>query len=263
MKKLLVVLLAFITTVSAFAGGKKDQAGSTLDQIKKAGVLTIGTEGTYPPYSYHNEADELVGYDVDIAKAIAAKLGVKAQFIESHWDSLIIGLDTQHWQVVINQVGITPQRQEKYDFTTPYTYTRGALIVRSDDTSISAFDDLAGKKSAQTVTSNWAQLAQRYGAELVGTDGFNQSIDLVLSGRADATINDDVAFYDYLKQHPNNAAKIAALSDDVSVNGVILSKNQPELLAAINTALDELYKAGIIKEISMKYFNQDISVASK
>jgi cystine transport system substrate-binding protein len=259
MKKLIVILLAFAMTVSAFAGGKSEQTGSSLDRIKAAGVLTIGTEGTYPPYSYHNEANELVGYDVEVAKAIAGKLGVKPKYVESHWDSLIIGLDSGRWDTVINQVGINPERQAKYDFSTPYTYTHGALIVHNDNTGIKTYSDLAGKKSAQTVTSNWAKLAERNGAEIVGTDGFNQSIDLVITGRADATINDDVTFYDYTKQHPNSPVKIVALSDDITADGVIISKNQSELLAAINKALDELRKEGVLKTLSEKYFGQDIS----
>ncbi|MHB9295447.1 amino acid ABC transporter substrate-binding protein [Pillotina sp. SPG140] len=259
MRTLSVIVLIAAVTVSTFANARQEQSGTSLDRIKAAGVLTVGTEGTYPPYSFHNEANELVGYDVEVAKAIAAKLGVKAQFIESHWDSLIIGLDTSHWNVVINQVGITPERQQKYDFSTPYTYTRGVLIVHADNTSITSYSDLAGKSSAQTVTSNWAQLAERNGARIVGTDGFNQSIDLVISGRADATINDDITFYDYLKQYPNSPTKIVAFSEDVTASAVILSKNQPELLGAINQALDELLRDGTIRGISQTYFGQDIS----
>ena len=160
---------------------------------------------------------------------------------------------------MINQVSVTAERREKYDFSTPYTYPRGALIVHANNNSINSFSDLAGKKAAQTVTSNWAKLAQQNGAELVGTDGFNQSIDLVLSERADLTINDDVTFYDYKREHPATQSKIAALAPETTASAVILAKNQPELLAAINGALQELRDQGTIREISLKYFGADIS----
>ncbi|GHV80803.1 amino acid ABC transporter substrate-binding protein [Spirochaetia bacterium] len=260
MKKLIVILVAFALVFTACKGKKQQQAESSLDKIKAAGVLSIGTEGTYPPFSFHNEANELVGYDVEIAREIAKKLGVTAKHVESRWDSLIIGVDSGHWDTVINQVGINLDRQAKYDFSTPYSYSRGVLIVHNDNTTINTFSDLKGKKSAQTVTSNWAKLGESNGAEIVGTDGFNQSVDLVISGRADATINDDVTFYDYTNQHPTSPVKIVATSDDITANGAIIAKNQPELLAAINKALDELQKEGTLKAISEKYFGKDISV---
>ncbi|GHU46919.1 amino acid ABC transporter substrate-binding protein [Spirochaetia bacterium] len=263
MKKVLTVFMAIALTTGVFAAGKKEAAGSALERIQKAGVIKIGIEGTYPPYTYHDERNDLVGYDVEIAREIAAKLGVVPSFVESAWDSLIAGVDAGRWDVVINQVGINPDRQAKYDFSTPYTYTRGALIVRNDST-VASFADLNGKKSAQTVTSNWAQLAQSFGAEIVGTvSGFNESVDLVVNGRADATINDDVTFYDYKKAHPESPTKVVAFADTITTDGVLLPKNEPALLAAINQALAQLHDAGRLREISQKYFGQDISIPPK
>ncbi|MGL5437086.1 MAG: amino acid ABC transporter substrate-binding protein [Lachnospiraceae bacterium] len=252
-----IMLIIFMLAGCSKSGG---ESSNSLEAIKAAGVVTIGTEGTYPPYSYHDEANTLVGYDVEIAEAIAEKLGVKPQFVETKWDSLIMGVDSSMYNLVINQVGITDERKEKYDFSTPYTYPRAALIVLEDNDSITSFDDLNGKKSAQTVTSNWAKMVDEYGGEVVGTDGFNQSIDLVLSGRADATVNDDVTFYDYRKLNPNAPVKIAALGNEPIASGVLLGKNQPELLEAVNNALKELADEGRLTEISEKYFGADISI---
>jgi cystine transport system substrate-binding protein len=261
MKRLWGILVVMFVAGSVFAGAKKEgaQAANSLERIKAAGVFIIGIEGTYPPYTYHDESNALVGYDVEVAQAISAKLGVKPQFVETHWDSLILGLDTGKWETVINQVGVTAARQEKYDFSTPYTYTHGALVIRDDNNAIKAFSDLKGKKSAQTVNSNWANLGTSFGAEIVGTNGFNESIDLVLQGRADATINDDVTFYDYKKNRPASPAKIAALSTDVTANAVLINKKQPELLAAINKALAELSTDGTLRTLSEKYFGFDVS----
>jgi cystine transport system substrate-binding protein len=259
MKKLMVLGLGLILTVSAFGGAKKEAAGNSVDRIKAAGELVIGIEGTYPPYTYHDASNKLVGYDVEVAEAIAAKLGVKPRFVESKWDSLIIGLDSGLWDTVINQVGVTDARKEKYDFSVPYTYSHGVIVIRNDNDSIKSFEDLQGKSSAQTVTSNWAQLGERYGAKIIGTDGFNESVRLVIDKRADATINDDVTYADYRREHPESPTKVAATSTDVNESAVILPKNQAELRDAVTKALTELAADGTLTRLSLKYLNIDVS----
>ncbi len=241
----------------AFAGAA--MAADDLSAVKSAGVLRIGTEGTYAPFTYHDESGKLVGFDVEIGEAIAKKLGVKAEFLEGKWDGLIAGLDANRYDAVINQVGITEARKQKYDFSEPYIASKAVLIVRADDDSIKGFADLKGKKSAQSLTSNFGKLAQEAGAELVGTDGFDQSIQLVLTGRADATINDSLSFLDFKKHKPDANVKIAAEQENADYSGVIIRKGEPELLEAINKALVDIKADGTYQAISDKYFGQDVS----
>ncbi len=235
------------------------QAGANLDAIKAAGVIKIGTEGTYAPFTYHDEANKLVGFDVEIGEEIAKRLGVKAEFVEGKWDGLIAGLDAQRYDTVINQVGITEERKAKFDFSDPYIASKAALIVRDDNAEIKGFADLAGKKAAQSLTSNYGQIAQKAGAELVGTDGFDQSIALVVQGRADATINDSLSFLDFKKKQPDAPVKIVATEGDASYSGVIVRKGDPELVAAINQALKDIKADGTYQKISEKYFGADVS----
>lgn len=231
----------------------------SLQKIKDSGVLRIGTEGTYAPYSYHDENGNLIGFDVEIAELVAERLGVKPEFIETKWDAMIAGLDADRFDIIVNQVGITEERQEKYDFSEPYTYIHGALIVAKDNDTIKTFDDIKGKKSAQTLTSNWGKTAEEYGAELVGVDGFDQSVELVESGRADLTINSEVALYDYLKQKPDAGIKKVALSDDPSIVGIPVPKGETSLYEAINQTILDLKQEGKLKEVSEKYFGTDIT----
>jgi len=235
------------------------QAGENLDAIKAAGVIKIGTEGTYAPFTYHDASGKLVGFDVEIGEAIAEKLGVKAEFVEGKWDGLIAGLDVKRYDTVINQVGITEERKAKFDFSEPYIASKAALIVKEDNADIKSFADLKGKKSAQSLTSNYGKMAEAAGAQLVGTDGFDQSIALVVQGRADATINDSLSFLDFKKKQPNAPVKIAATEDDASYSGVIVRKGDPELVAAINKALEDIKADGTYKKISDTYFGQDVS----
>lgn len=250
-----LIAAAAIQAVAILPG----HAGANLDAIKSAGVIKIGTEGTYAPFTYHDASGKLTGFDVEIGEEVAKRLGVKAEFLEGKWDGLIAGLDANRYDAVINQVGITEARKQKYDFSEPYIASKAVLITRADDDSIKGFADLKGKKSAQSLSSNFGKIAEEAGAELVGTDGFDQSIQLVLNGRADATINDSLSFLDFKKHKPDANVKIAAEQENADYSGVIVRKGDPELVAAINEALKSIKDDGAYQKIADKYFGQDVS----
>jgi L-cystine transport system substrate-binding protein len=234
-------------------------AGDTLAAVQSSGQLRIGTEGTYAPFTYHDGANKLVGFDVEIGEAVAAKLGVKPVFVEGKWDGLIAGLDANRYDAVINQVGITDQRKQKYDFSAPYIVSKAVLIVRDDNTDIQDFADLKGKRAAQSLTSNYAAMATEAGAELLGTNGFDESVQLVLTKRADATINDSLSFLDFKKQKPDAPVKIVAEQEDSAASGIIVRKGDPEFVAALDKALEEIKADGTYQAIADKYFGQDVS----
>ena len=250
-----VVVAGAIQALAAIPG----HAGENFDAIKSAGVIKIGTEGTYAPFTYHDDTGKLVGFDVEIGEAVAERLGVKAEFVEGKWDGLIAGLDAKRYDVVINQVGITEERKAKYDFSQPYVASKAALIVREDNSDITDFAHLSGKKAAQSLTSNYGKMAQEAGAEIVATDGFDQSIALVVQGRADATLNDSLSFFDFKKKQPNAPVKIVATQGDASESGILIRKGDAELVDAINKALDEIKSDGTYQKISEKYFGEDVS----
>jgi cystine transport system substrate-binding protein len=251
--------IAAVATLLQVAAVAPSMAGENLESIKSAGVFKIGTEGTYAPFTFHDASGKLVGFDVEIGEAVAQKLGVKAEFVEGKWDGLIAGLDAKRYDTVINQVGITEARKQKYDFSEPYIASKAVLIVRDDNKDIKDFADLKGKKAAQSLTSNYGKLAEQSGAELVGTDGFDQSVQLVLTRRADATINDSLSFLDFKKQKPDAPVKIAAQKENAEYSGIIIRKGEPELLEAINKALADIRADGTYQKISAKYFGQDVS----
>lgn len=234
-------------------------AEESLDKIKVSGVIRFGTEGTYAPFSYHDASGALTGFDVEIGRAVAAKLGVKAEFIEGKWDGLIAGLDAGRYDAVVNEVSITDARKAKYDFSAPYIASKPALIVKAGNDKIASFADLKGKKSAQTLSSNFARLATANGGEVVATEGFDQSIALVLAGRADATINDNLSFLDFKKHKPDAPLKVAAVSDDADHSGIIIPKGNPKLLEAIDAALAEMKADGTYLKIAKAYFGEDVS----
>ena len=241
--------------------GTGESADDLLAQIKERGSMIVAMEGTWAPWTYHDEDDNLVGYDVEVAQNIAEKLGVEVEFIEGAWDGLLAGLDAGRYDIMVNGVGVTEERAEKYNFSTPYAYNKTAVIVRGDYDEISSMEDLKGKKTANTISSTYAAQAEAYGATVTGVDDLNQTIELLLSKRIDATLNAEVVFNDYKKEHPEADVKIATYSDQVEEIAIPIRKGDDTvtLLEAVNDALDEMAKDGTLTELSEKYFGMDIS----
>ncbi|WP_374231361.1 transporter substrate-binding domain-containing protein [Frigoribacterium faeni] len=237
-------------------------AAKSLDDIQESGELVIGTEGTYQPFTYHEGGSgALTGYDVDVATAVAEKLDLTPKFEETQFDALLAGLDAGRFDIVANQISITDEREASFDFSTPYTVSRGAVITAADNTDITSLADLEGKTTAQSQSSNFYTTAKDAGADVQVVEGWAQSVALLEQGRIDATVNDELTFLDYVKTNPDKAAaiKIAATTDDVSNSALVTTKGSDDLVAAIDDALAELKADGTLAEISDQYFGQDVS----
>ena len=231
-----------------------------LDSIQKSGKLVVALEGAWQPWSYHDSSDTLVGYDVEVSRAIAEKLGVEPEYVESDWDSLFAGLDAGRYDMVCNGVEVTEECAKTYAFTTPYGYIHTALAVRKDNEDIHSFEDLKGKTTANSLASTYMELAESYGATVQGIDTLEETIQLLTAGRIDATLNADVSFYDYLNVHPDADFKLVAQTAEASHVAIpVLKSEDTAYLDALNTAIEELRADGTLKTLSEKYFGQDIS----
>jgi len=237
--------------------GSKPDSGGPL----ASGVLRVGTEGTYAPFSFQDPATgQLAGYDVDVANAVGQKLGKKVEFVQTPWDSIFAALEANRFDVVANEVTITPERQSKYDLSEPYSVGEGVIITRANDDSIKSLADLKGKTVGASITSNWAQVSRDAGATVAPVEGFTQAITLLNQGRVDAVVNDSIAFHAYQAETNNQSVKIGATIGEKSEQGFAARKNSG-LLPELNKALDDLRADGTLATISQKYLKANASGA--
>ncbi|MDR1768898.1 MAG: transporter substrate-binding domain-containing protein [Propionibacteriaceae bacterium] len=242
-------------SVAAGSASSADPAVAALN-----GKITFGTEGTYSPFSYHDESSgELTGYDVEVAKAVGEKLGLRVEFAETTWDSIFAALESDRFTAIANEVELTDERKEKYDLSDPYSVSYPVAITKADDSSITSVADLKGKTAAQTPGSNWGSKAEGYGAKVETVPGFSESVAAIRDGRADFTLNDALAALDYFKTTNDTSVKVALeITDDKVYQGFAFKKDSG-LLPAVNQALSELSADGTLAQLGEKYFGKDIS----
>ncbi|MCQ2009935.1 MAG: transporter substrate-binding domain-containing protein [Sporolactobacillus sp.] len=263
MKKL---LMGFLMAVLAFsligcsAAGHSSKNKSAVDQIKEKGVLKVGTEGTYAPYTYHDsKTNKLVGFDVDVIREVGKRMGVKVQFKESNWDSLFAGLNAKRFDTISNDVGVTPERVKKYDFSRVYSTSQSVIVTRKNNNKIKALSDLKGVKVAQGLSSNYGEMTKKAGAVIVGQDELSKALKLVSQGRVDATVNDQGAVLQYFKETNDSNLKIAALVKSNAADIAFPVLKGSDLDKEFTKQLKAMKKDGTLKKISEKYFGKDIS----
>lgn len=217
-------------------------------------TLEVGTEGVYPPFSYHGgTGNGLTGYDIDVMNAIGKHLGVKVEYVETPFDSMFAALEAGRFDVVANQITFNEERNARYDLSDPYVETTGVLVVRKDEKGITKLADLKGKKAAENITSNWAEVAKGAGATIVGVDDMSLAIDNLEQGRVDALVNDKLAIRNYLRTKPDAGIKVVAETNDVS-KSVLAAKKGSGYLPQLDKAIADLKADGTLDTIYAKYF---------
>lgn len=258
MKNKIALLGIGLLTISGsiFAKGE-----SLLEKIQKGGVVSVGTEGTYPPFTYHDKSGKLTGYDVEVTRAVAKKLGFKVEFKETNWDSMLAGLKAGRFDLVANQVALTnAKRQANFDKSEPYSYSGAVVVaVKNAKFKINKLSDIKGLKAAQSISSNYGEIAVQNKAMVVPVDGLAQSIKVLETKRADILINDNLAVLDYLQKHPKTKIRIVWSSKDKKGAGLIADKGNKEAIDLISKAMIELKADGTLKKIGEKFFGTDIS----
>jgi cystine transport system substrate-binding protein len=234
------------------------QAASAPATLTK-GTLVIGQEGTYAPFTFKDAQGNLTGFDVDIAKAVAAKLGLKPQFVLTEWSGILAGLLADKFDVVVNQVGITAERQKTIAFSAPYAYSSPQIIVKKTGSAFTTLADLKGKRVGVGLGSNFeAQLRAAGGINVVTYPGAPEYLADLAVGRLDAAYNDRL-LVGYLIKSQNLPIKGAGVIGQPESVGIAIKKTNPGLKAAIDKALLQIKADGTYARISRQWFGQDVS----
>jgi L-cystine transport system substrate-binding protein len=258
MKAIKAVLMSGFAVALACAASFSS-AADLLDDVRSSGVLKVAMEGTYPPFDYRNKSGELEGFDVDVAKALAERLKVKPQFITTEWAGILGGLQASKFDVIINQVTITPARQKALDFSQPYVYSSVQFLQRkNDDREFKSLSDLDGKKVGVTVGSVFVDFMKSVpGAQVRTYSGTPEALSDLASGRVDAVLNDRL-MNPYLIKTSGLPLRVgASLPDGTQEIAIPFRKDNPKFAEAVNVALNEMRQDGTLQQIAIKWFGAD------
>ena len=262
------LVAAVLTAGVVFAGSVPAMAadGDHLARIKEAGVITVATEGAWAPFTYHDEeTNELVGFDVEVAAEIAKRLGVEAEFAEGDFDGGLTGVSQGTFDMMANGVDVTEDREATFDFTDAYAYDRAVIVTAADNEDIDSFEDLEGKTTANSVGSTYAQMGEAYGATVLNVPTLGETMELVINGTADATINANTSVQDYYNTTGTKELKVVAIDKEVTLYAIPLKKGEDNdtLREAINEAIAEMKEDGTLEDISDRYFGANITEESE
>jgi cystine transport system substrate-binding protein len=266
----LILLLAFMMIVSACgnknetdsANQDKEQEVSLLQEIKDRGVMKVGMMGTYQPYNFLNEEKEMDGFDADIAKEVAKRLGVEVEFVAQEFSGMIAGLQAEKFDMVISQMTITDERQEQMDFSDPYITNHVKIIVQDDDDAIQTIEDFKGKKIGVGLGTNDETYLRTKVLPEVGEFTIMTYDDVITTlkdldvGRIDATINNMYAIKPVVEK---NGFKIKAVGEPIKSDQAAIAtrKGNEELIEELNRVLSEMKEDGTYNEIFVKWFDEE------
>ncbi|WP_177184480.1 ABC transporter substrate-binding protein [Psychrobacillus sp. OK032] len=257
-------LVAAVVLLLAACGNNRSEENdkNTLQAIQDNGEITVGIMGTYAPYNFMNKEKEYDGFDVDIAKELAKRLGVGANFVAQEFSGLIPGLQKGKFDILVSQVTITENRQKQLDFTEPYITNDVKVIVKEDNTTIQSVEDFKGKKIAVGLGTNDEAFLRNELMPQVGDFQINTYDDVITTlkdldaGRVDATINNAYALKPIVEE---NGFQVKAVGAPIKSDqaAVAVKKGNTALVDALNKALDEMKQDGTYKEIFVKWFEEE------
>ncbi len=228
-----------------------------LAKIKEAGKMSVALSGAFPPMSFVDESNAVVGFDVDIGSELARRIGVEPEIVTTAWDGIIAGLVTGRYDTIVGSMGITDERKKSVDFVGPY-YRSGLAIFVLADSPVQSLEDLKDK----TVGVNLGELAEQWATEHGGWKistykGLPELYLELTSGRIDAFIADDVPVLVAVKGG-EPFRQIKAKDLPIWDIGIAVRKDNPELTAALQKALDDMMADGTYMKISDKWIGADM-----
>lgn len=269
---LLVCAMLFVSACGTKATTEEEQKDVTeklvsrdWEIIKEEGTLKVATSGTYFPNSYHDEeSNELTGFEVEILREVANRLGLEVEFTEMGVDGMLTSLNSEQIDIAALGIDRDGENADKYNFTIPYKYSFGSMVVREEDNSgIEKLEDLKGKKAAGAATTSYMKVAEKFGAELVIYDNATNDQYLwdVANGRTDVILNDYYGQLMATEALPEIPVKVHDVFYNPSETNYAIKLGNDELTKQINAQLEAMHDDGTLSEISKQFYNgEDVTV---
>jgi len=236
-----------------------------MSQARARGVLRIAVEGTYPPFNFKDpKSGHLTGYDVEVARLVATGLKLRPQFVFTEWSAILPAVASGKVDAAISQVIITPEREQAFDFSVPYTYSSFQLIVRKNErATYRSLGDLKGRKLGVRQGSVFEQQAKEVnGIEVRSYPAVPENLQDLAFGRIDASL-DDSLMVSYLLKNSALPIKAGPLVGKDARIGVAMRKGNPRFKAAVDKILNEARADGTLRRLSVKWFGVDASSATR
>ncbi|MDR2519214.1 MAG: ABC transporter substrate-binding protein [Spirochaetaceae bacterium] len=259
--------IALVLVSGAYATGSKQKtqpaSGGTLTLEK--GVLSVGMAIEYPPMEYYDaDGKTPMGFDVQLAKALADKLGLTVKYVDNAWEGIFAGVNKGDYDIIMSGVTITPERLQAHNFTKPYIGNAMTIVLlKGSGITIDKPEDIAGRKvsyQAETTADIYAtRLEKEQGVrfEAFEYDNIMQCFEDLKVGRVEVIVVDSLVAFDYVSG-ADSPFEIVWQGTADETFGICLKKGSDALTAALDKALDELFADGTIQKISQDVFKQDL-----
>jgi len=259
MKKFMSIILTVTMAGALLVGcGQKQEKLNSLEAVQKAGKLTIGLDDSYPPMEFRDSKNDLVGFDVDLGNEIGKKLGVKTEYTTTDFNGILLALTSSKFNIILSGMSITDKRKESIDFSDTYVMGGQVVAIRKGDASIKKLEDLKGKVVACQLgsTGDSAATAMKGLKEVKKYDKITEAFQELSAERVDAVIMDAQVGGYYVAKKPGEYEVLKGVISEEPM-GIGFKKEDKELKAAIQKALDELKADGTLSKLSQKWFGFD------
>lgn len=261
MKKIFALCMMLVLAVTALAG-----CGSNSAQKEESKKIVVGLDDSFPPMGFKDEKNEIVGFDIDLAKEVAKRLGCEVEFKAIDWNSKEAELKSGRVDILWNGLDITDKRKENMLFSEPYMDNRQIVFVaKNGKVTVAGEADLAGKTigtqsggTTEEYFENKPELKASMKEVKYYPDYINAFMDLE-NGRLDAVVGDEIIGRYYISKHPDEIQAIDTVIGTVSQFGIAFRKDDQKLRDEVQKVFDEMKADGTVAKISEKWFTKDIT----
>ncbi len=252
-----IVLL--VLTMFLLTGCGQDKAEDGLSRVENAGTISFAMSGGYPPFNFYNESNELVGFDVDVAREVASRLGVTFKPVTTEWSGIIEGLRSGVYDGILGSMAVTPERQKVVDFSVPYYYS-GAQVLVHEDSSYESAQEMQGKTIGLVTGTTFEEDAKKLGAgEIRLYKDDTQTLMELGNSVVDGVITDRVVGVNAM-----NSGKFSVRLLGSPLRGeaiaVAFRKEDQTLRTAVDKTLTAMHDDGTLSRFSRKWLNVDVTV---